>query len=57
MDLDILELKRKLSIRRDNYIDSLNVLNRLFGINVDEYLMRYDNMKDNLIELGIQQKN
>ena len=57
MDLDILELKRKLSIRRDNYIDSLNVLNRLFGINVDEYLMRYDNMKDNLIELGVQQKN
>ena len=32
MDLDVLELKRKLSIRRDNYIDSLNVLNRLFGI-------------------------
>ena len=57
MDLDVLELKRKLSIRRDNYIDSLNVLNRLFGINVDEYLMRYDNMKDNLIELGVQQKN
>ena len=57
MDLDILELKRKLSIRRDNYIDSLNVLNRLFGIKVDEYLMRFDNMKDNLVELGIQQKN
>ena len=57
MDLDVLELKRKLSIRRDNYIDSLNVLNRLFGIKVDEYLMRFDNMKDNLVELGIQQKN
>ena len=56
MDLDILELKRKLSIRRDNYIDSLNVLNRLFGLNVDEYLMRFDNMKENLIELGSQQK-
>ena len=56
MDLDVLELKRKLSIRRDNYIDSLNVLNRLFGLNVDEYLMRFDNMKENLIELGSQQK-
>ena len=57
MDLDVLELKRKLSIRRDNYIDSLNILNRLFGIKVDEYLMRFDNMKDNLVVLGIQQKN
>ena len=56
MDLDILELKRKLSIRRDNYIDSLNVLNRLFGLNVDEYLMRFDNMRENLIDLGSQQK-
>lgn len=56
MDLEVLELKRKLGLRKEKYKNGLSKLFRYFNIKNEDYLNDYDKMSDRMVELGIELK-
>lgn len=54
MDIEVLELKRRLSLRKEKYKDGLNRLFRMFGIKNDKYLVLYDKISEKMVGLGIE---
>lgn len=52
MDFEILELKRKLGLNKENYRIGLSKLFKYFNIKNEEYLDDYDKMSERMIELG-----
>lgn len=54
MDLGVLELKRKLSLRKERYKDGLSKLFRYFNIKNESYINEFDELSERMIDLGVQ---
>tara|TARA_R110000803_G_scaffold77361_3_gene142224 strand:+ start:830 stop:1228 length:399 start_codon:yes stop_codon:yes gene_type:complete len=54
MDMNVLELKRKLSLRKRKYETGLHKLIELFNIKDKEYMKDFDYLSEKMIELGIK---
>lgn len=52
--LNIKELERKLNIRKERYRKDINYVGRIFGIEEKKYLEKYDELGDNMIDVGIE---
>tara|TARA_B100000902_G_scaffold392203_1_gene444238 strand:+ start:1923 stop:2321 length:399 start_codon:yes stop_codon:yes gene_type:complete len=52
--LRIKELRRKLNIRKERYRRDLSYVGRIFDFEEDEYLKRYDNISDDMVDVGIE---
>lgn len=52
--LNIKELERKLKIRKERYRKDINYVGRIFGIEEKKYLEKYDELGDNMIDVGIE---
>jgi len=56
VNIEVLELRRRLSLRKEKYKNGLSKLVRYFGIDYDLYLKRYDEMSEVMIDLGMKLK-
>ena len=57
MDMNVLELKRKLSLRKRKYETGLLKLIELFNIDDKEYKKDFAYLSEKMIELGIKDNN
>lgn len=55
-DIRIKEIRRKLSLRKEKFRKEFNYVGRLFGVNVDEYLKKYDLISEKMIDVGLELK-
>lgn len=52
--LRIKELRRKLNIRKERYRKDLGYVGRIFDFEKEDYLKKYDEISDNMIDVGIE---
>jgi|TARA_R110002153_G_scaffold273772_1_gene445575 hypothetical protein len=50
----IKDLRRRLSIRKEQYRVDLNYVGRLFQINEKEYMDKYDSISSEMVDVGIE---